>query len=247
MYIHFFVLFRNRSHDFRISLHDCEVVGVNSPLHSIVEQFWQSFTFDASEQSVYFLVRASDWNVHLVRHKKEHTFIVEDNYAVIVADIREYKFYGNFVGKMGEIEILPEEIDNAQYHSEVEVSLLFDPKWPICTMVIFNPHVTPQFHNLAWERAFGGDTAFFPSQCLTAYMERGTENPTVVDSTLHSWLPDDILRDFDGFFESVDDVLTASSSNTNCDIRGSLLTENVVLSSSLPPYNCTFINYMQAA
>ena len=95
---------------------------MESPLYDIVERFRQSIS--ASASTVCFPVRTDDWNIHLVRHKKERTFVLEDKkYAVTVVDIKEHTFYDNYKESERKRTIQAKmSIDDVQYHSEVEVS-----------------------------------------------------------------------------------------------------------------------------
>ena len=117
---------QNRHHDFRISLHDYEVLTQDSPLYGIVEKFRQSFTFDTSKPAVInFPVRTDDWNVHLIRHKKERTSLFEKTYAVTISNIKEYKFSKNWRQNIENIPLaMPDNpsTSDAQCHCEVEVS-----------------------------------------------------------------------------------------------------------------------------
>jgi hypothetical protein len=59
-------------------------------------------------------------------------------------------------------------------------------------------------HNLAWECALGRDANLSPDQSLALYVEKGTVDPAVVEAVPRHWQPDDILADFQEFWDRLD-------------------------------------------
>ena len=61
-----------------------------------------------------------------------------------------------------------------------------------------------QLHNLVWECALGRDANLSPDQSLALYMEKGTVDSAVLEAIPRHWQPDDILRDFQEFWDRLD-------------------------------------------
>ena len=60
-----------------------------------------------------------------------------------------------------------------------------------------------QFHNCSWECAFGREVGFSPDNPLAV---NPAVTPEVADAIPPSWQPDNILEDFQEFWENLDSI-----------------------------------------
>ena len=65
---------------------------------------------------------------------------------------------------------------------------------------------TVQFHSCAWECAFGRDVGFSPENALALHLEHPTVEPEIAGAVPHPWKPDDILEDFQEFWDNMDSL-----------------------------------------
>jgi hypothetical protein len=67
-----------------------------------------------------------------------------------------------------------------------------------------DPHIEIEFHNCAWECAFGRDVGLPPEKCLALHMENPAVSPEIARAIPHPWQPEHILEEFQEFWESLD-------------------------------------------
>ena len=79
-----------RKHDVRTILKHYEVVKPDHQLCHTVNSLIRTLTLSSPDDCTISLVpRTENWNVHFIRHKKRHTYVLEDKYMVTVSLIRE--------------------------------------------------------------------------------------------------------------------------------------------------------------
>ena len=101
----------------RIGLHHYECVNDGEPLYGFVREVVGRIAFP-SRHRVRFQPKTSRWNVHLIRHKRKTTYIMDEGFAVTVATVSEHLF-----------DVKPDEavefdlrMDTKETHAEVEVA-----------------------------------------------------------------------------------------------------------------------------
>ena len=83
-------IFYCRKHDIRITLNHYEVVKPDHQLYGRVNNLIHTLTLSSPDDStISFVPRTENWNVHFIRHKKRHTYVLEDKYMVTISLIRE--------------------------------------------------------------------------------------------------------------------------------------------------------------
>ena len=102
----------------RIGLHHYKCVEEGEALFSIVREMVGRIAFP-SRHRVRFQPRASQWSVHLIRHKRKTTYIMDGGgFAVTVATVSEH----SFDAKKDEAVEFDMRMEAKETHTEVEVS-----------------------------------------------------------------------------------------------------------------------------
>jgi hypothetical protein len=172
----FDILNIHRKHDVRIGLHHYKCVEEGEALFSIVREMVGRIAFP-SRHRVRFQPRASQWSVHLIRHKRKTTYIMDGGgFAVTVATVSEHSF-------------------DATKDEAVEFDMRMEAK---------ETHTEVELHNLAWECAFGRDAGFSADKSLALHMERGSADTRQFDTIPYPWQTASILRDFDAFWSHLE-------------------------------------------
>ena len=161
------------------------------PLFGVVREMVGRISF-LPHHKVRIQPKTSRWSVHLIRHKKKTTYVVDDKYAVTVADVSEHSFdvRGN---EAVEFDLRKEG------HAEVEVSCK-ERYMNACAVLC----LTLQLHNLAWECAFGRDAGFPPDKALAQHFERGSVNTRNFGIIPHPWQVPSILSDFNTLWDQLE-------------------------------------------
>ena len=84
------------------------------PLYETIQKMVRTISFPTCNKVV-FIARTGDWNVHLIRHKKKQTYMIDARHAVTIASLAEHKFNCKR-GKKAWFDI-----SSPSEHSEVEV------------------------------------------------------------------------------------------------------------------------------
>ena len=103
-----------RQHDVRIGLHHYECVQDGDPLYAVVREMVGRISFP-SRNKARIQPKKARWNIHLIRHKKKLTYMLDDSFAVTISDISEL----SFDVRKGEGVEFDMRMDNT--HVEVEV------------------------------------------------------------------------------------------------------------------------------
>ena len=83
-------VFYCRKHDIRVTLNHYEMVKPDHRLYRTVNNLIRTLTLSSPDDCTIGLVpRTENWNVHFIRHKKRHTYVLEDKYMVTISLIRE--------------------------------------------------------------------------------------------------------------------------------------------------------------
>lgn len=111
-----YVLIICRQYDMRIGLHHYQCVQDGEPLYGVVREMLGRISFP-SRHIVRIQPKTSRWNVHLIRHKKTLTYLVDDKFAINIADVSEH----SFDVKTGESAEFDMRMETKAVHAEVEV------------------------------------------------------------------------------------------------------------------------------
>ena len=188
------------------------------PLNRIVKELMGSISFPSRDR-VKFRSKASDWSISHIQHKQNRTYLSDGKWVITIADVSEHAIDD------GSSEWTELEMKRVTC-TEVAVSKNWQCIYTMC--VYQNDIVSPQLHNLAWECALGRDANLSPDQSLALYVEKGTVEPAVVEAVPRHWQPDDILADFQEFWDRLD-TLNQSSMVKKKIITGLLCISYVLL------------------
>ncbi|CAI8016455.1 hypothetical protein GBAR_LOCUS10095 [Geodia barretti] len=174
----FNVLSLHRDHDIRMTLNVYEIVQpeVSPELYRVVHQLLREVSYDVDRETLTLPPRSRELSVNFIRHKKREAYCIDDKLLLTITSIEEYKDP-------------PSELDLSQssgYHSD--------------------PHIEIEFHNCAWECAFGRDVGLPPEKCLALHMENPAVSPEIARAIPHPWQPEHILEEFQDFWESLDSL-----------------------------------------
>ena len=77
----------------QIALHHYEYIRDGHSLYWIVRNVVRTLNaFITSPYNALFDARTDDWNIHLIRHKKKKTYMIDTRHAVTIASVTEHKF-----------------------------------------------------------------------------------------------------------------------------------------------------------
>ena len=111
----------SRKHDIRITLNHYEVMKPDNQLYHTVNSLIRTLTLSSPDDCTISLVpRTENWNVHLIRHKKKHAYVLGNNYMVTISLIRECVLKNWPRAKTDEpLDVTPNLYEKS--HTEVEV------------------------------------------------------------------------------------------------------------------------------
>ena len=75
----------------RIGLHHYECVQDGDPLYAVVREIIGNISFP-SQGKAWIQPKTTHWKIHLIRHKKKLTYILDDSFAITISDISEHRF-----------------------------------------------------------------------------------------------------------------------------------------------------------
>ena len=101
----------------RIGLHHYQCVEEREPLYGVVREMMGRIQF-LPRHKVRIQPRTSRWSVHLIRHKLKKTYLVDDKFAITVADVSEH----SFDARRDEAVEFDMRVEAKESHAEVEVS-----------------------------------------------------------------------------------------------------------------------------
>ena len=102
----------------RIGLDHFEHVQEADPLQDVVRELMGKISFP-SRHMVRIQPKTAHWNVHIIRHKKKFTSMIDDSFAFNVAEISEHNFDNRNEEEFVEFDMMTRNV-----HMEVEVGLL---------------------------------------------------------------------------------------------------------------------------
>ena len=109
-----------RKHDIRMVLKHYEVVKPDHLLYRTVNNLIRTLTLsNPNDSTISFVPRTENWNVHFIRHKKRHTYVLEDKYMVTISLIRECVLDWPRAKSDEPLDVTPDLYKKS--HTEVEV------------------------------------------------------------------------------------------------------------------------------
>ena len=112
--------FLSRNHDIRMTLNHYEVLKPDDQLYHTVNRLTDTLTLSNTDDcTIKFVPRTKDWNVHFIRHKQRHSYILDDMYTITISQVREYVPDWSRAMKDEPLEVTP-DLYNVT-HMEVEV------------------------------------------------------------------------------------------------------------------------------
>ena len=87
------------------------------PLYAVVREVVSRIVFP-SRHKVRFQPRTSLWNAHLIRHKQNRTYVMDEGFAVTVATVAEH----SFDARTDEAVEFDMRMEAKETHAEVQVS-----------------------------------------------------------------------------------------------------------------------------
>ena len=107
-----------RQHDVRIGLHHYQCVQDGDRLYDFVKEMLGKISF-LSRNKVMIHPKKFHWKVNLIQHKKRLTYLLDDKFALTIADVSEHTFD---VKSARGSEVFDMRMETKATHAEVEVS-----------------------------------------------------------------------------------------------------------------------------
>lgn len=105
-----------------MTLNHYEVVKPDHPQYSTVNHLIHTLTLSNPDDcTITFVSMTENSNVHFIRHKKRHTYTLEDKYMITVSLIRECPLDWHKARTDESLDVTPDLYNET--HTEVEVSL----------------------------------------------------------------------------------------------------------------------------
>ena len=170
-----------------------EMVQGGSTEYAVVEKLLKTMELSELDETITLVTKTEDWCVNYIRHKKRETYHYKDKYLVTITDVAEYQLRTEHQ-RNEQVPIFPDYYSKRR--TECEVS-----HFKSCFQIVYGFF---QFHNCSWECAFGRDVDFSSEKSLVLLMDPPSVTPEVARAIPHPWQPEDILQEFQEFWENLD-------------------------------------------
>ena len=118
-----------------MTLNHYELVRPEHPQYSTVNHLIRTLTLSSPDNdTISFVPKTEEWNVDFIRHKKRHTYVLDDKYMVTVSSIRECRIDWTRARSDEILDVTPDLYNET--HTEIEVGVYLHGAYivPHCTL-----------------------------------------------------------------------------------------------------------------